>query len=443
MGAQLCKQICNRQGESGDAMGRRVLSEMVGQTVVEKSTGRVAKLIDTDKSDIPCKLCYFDSVGQISWLREHEVFFLAAAEKYALADMVGHTVLEKSSGRLAKLITTDSSDVPCKICYFDRVGDICWCCEAELHLLSTAEEKELLAWAAEKDARQLREVATLQQSQPQARATAPSQAETIELPAINSWSDLEALFQQAQQAAHGIETTPPAQKAKAWDNVEKLWAHSLEFSECFSPAVEASHSSTEKISCGEPAQFEIPLVVATPSLQTAKKNNEFDVAANLQGEFLDSWQGHTVHVRNTGRIGKVIMHNTSGVLPYKVRFSEGDSDWFKAEDVNLVLDAGSLVKVASKGVGLIVGKKNAKGNSQFKVQLQNGSPEWCHEKCLSPVSCKCGAIPPAEGAAHEAYKMPRANASMLPVAKSQKTGAGSLKPDARHGAASVRLTGPG
>mmetsp|Transcript_83081 Transcript_83081/g.146759 ORF Transcript_83081/g.146759 Transcript_83081/m.146759 type:complete len:246 (-) Transcript_83081:14-751(-) len=137
------------------------------------------------------------------------------------------------------------------------------------------------------------------------------------------------------------------------------------------------------------------------------------------------------------------MHNTSGVLPYKVRFSEGDSDWFKAEDVNLVLDAGSLVKVASKGVGLIVGKKNAKGNSQFKVQLQNGSPEWCHEKCLSPVSCKCGAIPPAEGAAHEAYKMPRANASMLPVAKSQKTGAGSLKPDARHGAASVRLTGPG
>eukprot|EP00441_Pelagodinium_beii_P037078 CAMPEP_0197639616 /NCGR_PEP_ID=MMETSP1338-20131121/14188_1 /TAXON_ID=43686 ORGANISM="Pelagodinium beii, Strain RCC1491" /NCGR_SAMPLE_ID=MMETSP1338 /ASSEMBLY_ACC=CAM_ASM_000754 /LENGTH=151 /DNA_ID=CAMNT_0043212369 /DNA_START=60 /DNA_END=512 /DNA_ORIENTATION=+ len=151
---------------------------MVGQTVVEKSTGLVAQLIGTDKSNVPCKLGYFDSVGQISLLREDEVFFLAAAEKHRLSDMLEHTVLEKSSGRLAKLITTDSSDMPCKICYFDSVGATSWRCEAELHFLSTAEEKELLAWAA---ARQLRQ-------------EQPSQAETVELPVIQSRSDLEALF---------------------------------------------------------------------------------------------------------------------------------------------------------------------------------------------------------------------------------------------------------
>jgi len=411
---------------------------MVGRTVVEKSTGRVAKLIDTDKSDVPCKLCYFDSVGEISWLREHEVFFLAA-EKYALADMVGHAVLENSSGRLAKVISTDSSDVPCKICYFDRVGDISWCREAELHVLNAAEEKELLAWAAERDGK-LRE--------------APQ--ETIELPRPKSWSDLEALFQQAQQAARGIETTPPGQKAKAWATVEKLWAHSLEFSECFNAAVEAS-------SC-EPPQLEIPPVVATPSSQTAKKSNDFDVSANLQGDFLDSLQGHIVHVRNTGREGIVIMHNTSGVLPYKVRFSELDSDWFKAEDVKVVLGVGSLVRVASKGVGLIVGKEDAKGDSRFMVQLRSGSAEWCHEKCLSPVSRKAHPLKggayrsaslvalghaldarladPAKGTAHQYSKMPKSHASTLPRAMSQQTGADSSQP-ARHGAASVRLTGPG
>jgi len=431
MGAQLCKQICYRQGESGDALGRRVLSELVGLTVVEKSTGRVAKLIDTDKSDVPCKLCYFDSVGQISWLREQDVFFLAAAEKYTLADIVGRTVLEKSSGRLAKLITTDSSDMPFKICYFDGVGDISWCREAELHFLSIAEGKELLPW-----------VAALQQRKPQ--ATAPSQAETVNLPAVDSWSDLEARFQEALFAAGtDIETTPPSQKAKAWATVEKLWAHSLEFSECFSDAVDVSISLTEKISHCDPPQFEIPLVAAMPSSGTVRNSHQFDFSASLQGEFLDSCQGHTVRMRNTGRIGKVIIHNSTGLLPYNVRFSEGDKDWFKGEDVEVVLGVGSLVKAASKGVGLIVERDDAKGDLLFLVQfhrcVQNDSAEWCREKCLSPVSRKKSGAISAEGAAHQYSKMPKAAsanclvrlagpASQMPRAASQNFLASSGQP---------------
>jgi len=504
MGAQLCKQICNRQGESGDALGRRVLSEMVGRTVLEKSSGRVAKLIDTDSSSTPCKLCYFDSVGKITWLPESDVTFLAVAEKCAFSELVGRAVLEKSTGRLAKLIATDSSDEPCKICYFDGVGDVCWLSEREIHVLTAAEEKELLQRVTAADerylrllgeaqqrsqqaaeaaaegerrvaeAQQLREAALkLQRREPakaprsspeelanavdvlaaigsrlQASALQPK-APADELPVINSRQDLETLFGELQQAAQAIESTPPAEKAAGWSSIGQLWAHALKFSQTFelpskppeavavelpvitgrqdleqlfrqlqkaaraiettAPADKAAAWSMVEQLWAHALKFSAALELPAPAVspEARKESSKPDASAapvtpvktksdisnmsdtnssaNLQVEYKDGMVGHTIRVKATGQVGKVITQDASE-LPYKVRFSENDANWFKAEDVQLILNVGSPVKVEEKGIGLIVGKEDASDGSPVKVQLRTGGEDWFDQKSLSPVT---------------------------------------------------------
>lgn len=81
MGAFVCKHICNRGSDSSDA-----LDGLLGRTVIVNSTGLLAKVIASDSSSLPFKVCYYSAVGKAEWVASSGVQFVRPAEVSGLLE---------------------------------------------------------------------------------------------------------------------------------------------------------------------------------------------------------------------------------------------------------------------------------------------------------------------------------------------------------------------
>jgi len=90
--------------------------------------------------------------------------------------------------------------------------------------------------------------------------------------------------------------------------------------------------------------------------------------------------GHAILAKASGRMGQIIVDDKSD-MPYKVQFSDGalpSADWFKASDVELVVDVGCKVLVKSTGLpGIVCAVDSARMKYEVLLEEKSLSADRC------------------------------------------------------------------
>merc|ERR1712107_723285 len=104
MGGQLCRHVCNRKAESGDALDKIPAKALAKHSAFEAEASRLlADMIEREASS----------------REEKPAPALPRVFSRSLSDMVGHAVSPKASGRSGHIIVDDGSEFAYKVQFSD------------------------------------------------------------------------------------------------------------------------------------------------------------------------------------------------------------------------------------------------------------------------------------------------------------------------------------
>lgn len=284
MGNFVCKHVCNRGSDSSDA-----LDAALGHTVLVKSTGLLGKVVASDCSSSPLKVCYYSNIGKLVWLGASDVEFISPTEVMNLLDKEAHAEngLAKALAEASRRRSEADAAAVDYLAEMDAAEE-----------LAAIDLRELASQVG--DLRQMVAKMRDDAAQPQVKAAVQDGEEAK--------SDNLIIDLYAKGATGSAESTCITPRARKNDE-----------GTCITP-----------VAC---TKVEGILNIGA----TAGRNGDATLKEPAKAGVLQI--GSDVLVKNNSIAGVIIEHHEDDdLLPFKVKMADGTCDWFKAE----FLEAHSL-----------------------------------------------------------------------------------------------------
>jgi len=238
----------------------------------------------------------------------------------ALDAALGHTVLVKSTGLLGKVVASDCSSSPLKVCYYSNIGKLVWLGASDVEFISPAEVTDLL----EKEAKDCSK-AHAENGLAKALAEASRRRSEADAAAVDYLAKMAAAEDLRQMVAKMRDDAAQPQVKAAVQDGEEAKSDNLNI-DLYAKGARGGAEST----CITPRAHKNNEGTCITPVACTKVEGILNIGATAKAGVLQI--GSDVLVKRNGIAGVIIEHHENDdLLPFKVKMTDGTCDWFKAE----------------------------------------------------------------------------------------------------------------